>query len=511
MNPVAILILLLLILVFFILPALGLGLLFKKAGEAPWRAFVPIYNSVVMLQICERPFYWAFMQFIPFLGLFYSAAIWIEFIRTFGKTRFYQYALIPLTAGLYFLYLGWNPRNKFTGPHEMKRFSRPDAWKCIGVSVVTIAIITGLRSFVYESYSIPTTSMEKTLLRGDCILVSKLSYGPRLPITPLALPFIPGIFPAYFKDAYSKSIQLSYHRPSASPVGRGDVIVFNFPIGDTVINMPEFQSMRPYYDVCRELGRGDIDSGRQIVLGNPDQYPLAVRPIDKEETYIKRCVAIPGDTLLIRDQLLYIDGKAQPVPPETETYCRVRTSGQPLDDITMKELYGLDMNDPDEFRPADSPNQYYMLLTWSARESMLKSGLAGSIIPDNDSTTGEVFPYDTLHAWTRDNYGPVWIPQKGATLVLTPENYPLYERVIRVYEGNELEMRAGKIFLNGREENKYRFKMDYYWVLGDALHGSQDSRYWGFVPEDHVIGKAWLIWASWNGGLRWNRLFTKIK
>ena len=152
-----------------------------------------------------------------------------------------------------------------------------------------------------------------------------------------------------------------------------------------------------------------------------------------------------------------------------------------------------------------------MLLTASARENMLKNGLALSIKPDNDSTLGEVFPYDTLHAWTRDNYGPIWIPKKGVTLVLTPENYSLYERVIRVYEGNELEMKAGKIFLNGREENKYTFKMDYYWVLGDALHGSQDSRYWGFVPEDHVVGKAWLIWGSWEKGVRWSRLFKKIE
>jgi signal peptidase I len=511
MNPLAMLILLLLVIVLFILPALGLALLFKKAGVAPWKAFVPLYNSIVMLQICERPRYWAILQFIPALGILFTLAIWIEFLRAFGKTRFYQYALVPLTAGIYFLYVGLNPRDKFTGPYEMKKYSRSDAWKCIGVGVMTIAIIAGLRSFVYESYSIPTTAMEKTLLRGDYILVNRLSYGPRLPITPLALPYIPGAFPVYFKDAYSKSIRLTYHRPFSSPVGRGDVIVFNFPEGDTVIDLPEYQSLLPYYDACRQVGRGNVDSGRQVILADPYQYPLTVRPIDKEETYIKRCVATPGDTLLIRDQQVFIDGKAQPFPPASTAYCRVQTNGQQLDDITMKESYGIDIDNSDEFRTAEGPGRYEMLLTAEARESMLKNGLARSITPDNDSTIGEVFPYDTLHAWTRDNYGPIWIPQKGAILTITPENFHVYERVIRVYEGNELEIKGGKIFLNGKEENKYRFKLDYYWVMGDALHGSQDSRYWGFVPEDHVIGKAWLIWASWANGMRWDRLFKKVE
>ena len=511
MTPLAIFILLFIIIVILILPALGLALLFKKAGEAPGKAFIPVYNQIIMLRICDRPYYWAFLQFIPFVGFFFVVAIWIEFIRSFGKTRFYQYLLIPLTAGLYFLYLGWNSRIKFTGSQEMKKFSRSDAWNCIGVGVFTIALITGLRGFVFESYSLPTTSMEKTLLRGDCFLVSKLSYGPRLPMTPLTLPYIPGILPGFSVNTYSKSIQWSYHRPFSSPVKRGDVIVFNFPEGDSVIILPDYQSLRPYYEVCRDIGRGNFDSGRQIVLNNPDQYPLVLKPIDKEEAYMKRCVAIPGDTLLIRDQLLYIDGKAEPLPPQSETYYRVRTNGQHLDEDTMKESYNVDINNSDEVRAADGPNQYEMLLTPSACENMLKNGLAQSINPDNDSTPGEVFPYDKMHAWTRDNYGPIWIPKKGATLLLTPENYSLYERVIRVYEGNELEMKAGKIFLNGREENKYTFKMDYYWVLGDARHGSQDSRYWGFVPEDHVIGKAWLIWGSWGNGIRWSRLFKKIE
>jgi signal peptidase I len=214
---------------------------------------------------------------------------------------------------------------------------------------------------------------------------------------------------------------------------------------------------------------------------------------------------------MIRDQQVYIDGKAQPFPPESESYFRVVTNGHPLDEVVMKEEYGIDINNTDEFRLMDSPNQYNMLLSWSVRERLLKDGLARTITSDKDSTVGEVFPYDTLHAWTRDNYGPVWIPQKGATLTLTAENYPLYERVIRTYEGNKLEMKEGRIFLNDQEAHTYQFKLDYYWLMGDALHGSQDSRYWGFLPEDHIVGKASFIWWSYDNGLRWNRFFKKVE
>jgi signal peptidase I len=214
---------------------------------------------------------------------------------------------------------------------------------------------------------------------------------------------------------------------------------------------------------------------------------------------------------MIRDQQVYIDGKAQPFPPESETYFRVLTKGQPLDETTMKESYGIDINNTDEFRSMGDPNLYNVLLTPDTRDRLLKDGVASSITPDNDSTIGEVFPRDTLHAWTRDNYGPIWIPRKGATLTLTARNYPLYERIIRTYEGNKLEIKEGRIFLNDQEAHSYQFKMDYYWVMGDNLHGSQDSRYWGFVPEDHIVGKACFIWWSYDKGLRWDRFFKKVE
>lgn len=304
------------------------------------------------------------------------------------------------------------------------------------------------------AYSVPTTSMEKTIHLGGKVMVNKLNYR---------------------------------------PIKRGDILVFHFPEGDTVIDLPEYQSMRPYYDVIRQLGNGNADSGRQIVLGNPDQFPLTVRPMYKREVYLKRCIAAAGDTLELRDEVVYINGRAQAWPPESETYFHVVTNGQPLDEAGIKAQYGLEITNAEEVHPLGTPTEFDMLLTWKAREKMLKDGFARQINPDIDSSTTGIFPNDQLHHWTTDNYGPLWVPRKGATIQLTPLNYSVYERVIRTNEGNKLEIRNGRIYLNNREETSYTFKMNYYWVIGDNLHGSQDSRYWGFVPEDHMIGKASAI------------------
>jgi signal peptidase I len=311
-----------------------------------------------------------------------------------------------------------------------------------------------VRTYVLAAYSVPTGAMEKTIPIGHTVLVNRLTYR---------------------------------------PIKRGDIIVFHFPVGDTVIDLPEYQSMRPYYDVIRELGHGDADAGRQIVLAAPSDYPLSIRPVYKRENYLKRCIAAAGDTFEIRNEVVLINGRPFAWPAESETYFHVFTSGRPLDESEMKARYGLDMTNVDEVRPLTDANEFEMLLTWKAREKMLKDGFAQKIIPEIDTSTIGVFPNDVLHHWSRDNFGPLWIPNKGGTIQLTPLNYPIYERVIRTYERNKLEMRDGRIYINDQEQSNYTFKMNYYWVIGDNLHGSQDSRYWGFVPEDHLIGRVWTI------------------
>ena len=253
----------------------------------------------------------------------------------------------------------------------------------------------------------------------------------------------------------------------------------------------------------------------QYILSHPDEYPLAVHSFDKADNYVKRCVGVAGDILEVRDGNIYINGVVQEKPPLSLLTYEVLTNGQPLDEDIMQEEYDVDITSADEFRVAGN-NKFNMLLTAQAAAKMKQSGLAKEIKPMLDMPKdvrykGILFPYDSIHFWTLDDYGPLWIPKKGATLQLTAENYSIYERAISVYEHNKLEYRNKKFYINGQQTNSYTFKMDYYWMMGDNRHSSQDSRFWGFVPEDRIVGKAWMIWFSWDKGPRWSRLFKIVK
>ncbi|HXB46008.1 MAG TPA: signal peptidase I [Puia sp.] len=494
------------------LPAFGLYGMFRKAGVAGWKALVPYYNFWVVLEIANRPRYWFFLQFIPVVGWFITLGICIEFVKPFGKFNFYQHALAALAPMFYFVYIGFNKKDKFLGVESVKKYKKSPAREWIDAAVFAIVAATIIRTFVFEAYTIPTGSMEKTLLINDFLFVSKFSYGPRIPNTPLAIPFVHHTIPYTNARSYVEWIKIPYTRWFPSPVKRNDVVVFNFPAGDTVINKDEFQSADPYYDVCRRFGNGNIDEGRKIVMSDPDAYPLVVRPVDKQENYIKRCIAIAGDTLQIKKQVVYVNGQPTSLPVKSETYYYIETAGQPLDETVMKEEYDIDVNNDAELQQAGN-NKFRMLLTSSAKEKMMKSGLAKSITPELDTSLYPVntflYPYD--HRWSVDDFGPIWMPKKGVTLTLTRENYPVYERPIRSYEKNTLEQKDGKFFINGIQTDHYTFKMDYFWMMGDNRHGSQDSRFWGFVPEDHIVGQASLIWMSWDKGIRWSRMFNKIK
>ena len=515
MSSHQLLVLVLIQVIILLLPSIGAAKLFEKAGVPGWKAYVPFYNTWVMMELAKRPKHWVFWQLIPVVGWFISLGIFVEFVKVFGKFRLWEHAMASLLPLIYFPMIGYDKSVTFIGPEAARKHKKGTVREWIDAGVFAIVAATLIRTFVFEAYTIPTGSMEKTLLINDFLFVSKFSYGPRIPNTPLSIPFVHNTMPITNGNSYLEWIKVPYTRWFASPVKRGDVVVFNFPAGDTVINLDDYQSLKPYYTVCRALGAGNIDSGRQIVLGNPDQYPLVIRPVDKQENYIKRCVAIAGDTLQIKDQVVYINGTAQPFPPESQTRYLVTTKGQSMDEAVMTEEYNIDVNDQAEVNTTNTPNTYDMLLTWAAHEKMLKNGLAKNIVPDIADADPQqpVFPFVSVGGatWALDNYGPLWIPAKGATLTLTPENYPIYERAIRVYEGNQFEMKDGKFWLNGQPVTQYTFKMNYYWMMGDNRHESQDSRFWGFVPEDHVVGEAWLIWMSWNHGVRWKRLFKKIK
>ncbi|MBC7903790.1 MAG: S26 family signal peptidase [Gemmatimonadaceae bacterium] len=492
----------------YILPVLGVYKMFLKAGTQGWKAFIPIYNTWEMLRLAERPKHWVFWQFLPIVGWFVTFGIYIEFVKTFGKFKFYQHALTVFSAGLYFIYVGFNQKDRFLGAAAARAHKKSPAREWIDAGVFAIVAATLIRIFIFEAYTIPTGSMEKTLLVNDFLFVGKFNYGPRIPNTPIAMPFVHHTLPFTNSKSYVEWAKIPYTRWFASPVERNDVVVFNFPAGDTVINRDEFQSKDPYYDVAWRLGNGDMNIGRKVIADDPESYPLIVRPVDKQENYIKRCVAIAGDSLQIIDGILYINGKPGVVPPQAQLYYDVVTKGQRLDEDVLKEEYGFTKLEEEIF-PQGQPNHFIMLITNEGKDKMIKNGFIDSIKVHKEKRS-DLFPRDGVHIWQIDDFGPLWVPKKGAVLTLTPENYALYERVIRVYENNKFEARGEKFFVNDKEAAEYMFKMDYYWMMGDNRHGSQDSRFWGFVPEDHVVGEAWLIWMSWDGGVRWKRMFSRI-
>ena len=516
LNQILIISLISLLLVF--LPAFGLSKMFEKAGVPSWKAWIPFYNTWVMLDVAQRPKHWFFWQFIPVAGWFVTMGIFIEWVKCFAKFSFWEHALTCLVPFFYFPYVGMDKNTRFIGPAGVKHYQKSTIREWVDAGIFAVVAATLIRTFIFEAYTIPTGSMEKTLLVNDFLFVSKLSYGPRIPNTPLAIPFMHHTIPGTSSRSYTEMIKLPYSRWFASSVKRNDVVVFNFPEGDTVINTPAYQSLVPFYQEARRIGNGDMNIGRQYILNDPDTYPLVIRPVDKRENYIKRCVAIAGDTLEVRGGQVYINSQPGFNPPHSQLPYELETNGQPLDQASMLENFNIDIENPEEFGSMGN-NKFMVLLTHEAAEKMRSSGFAKTLtaqLTSKDQVDPRLwgkltFPNDTLHKWTVDYFGPVWIPAKGATLTITPENYSIYERAIRVYEGNSFEQQNGKFMINGKETNQYTFKMNYYWMMGDNRHYSQDSRFWGFVPEDHVVGEAWIIWMSMNNGIRWNRLFRSIK
>jgi signal peptidase I len=497
------------------LPSFGLSKLFAKAGVESWKAYIPFYNTWIMQELTNRPKHWVFWQFIPVVGWFISPGIFIEFAKVFGQFSLGQHTMASLLAPLYFPYLATRPDTKFIGPEAVLKHRKPGWREWVDAAIFAVVAATLIRTFVFEAYTIPSGSMERTLLIKDFLFVSKLSYGPRIPNTPLSVPFVHNYLPGSSWKSYSEAIKLPYIRWFASSPKRGDVVVFNFPAGDTVINREGYQSFKPYYDLCREKGNGNVEEGRKFIL-NSDTLPLAIHPVDKSDNYIKRCIGVAGDVLEIKEAEVYINGQKTQLPPNSLMSYIVETNNQSLDEEIMRTEYGMSTTDD---MNVIGMNTYEMTLTAEAVEKLKKTTLIKSIkpmliTPDRINFSQwwqQIFPYDSLHKWTIDFYGPIWIPKKGVPLTLTDTNYTVYERAIRVYEKNDFYRKDGKFYLNGKEVTSYTFKMDYYWMMGDNRHGSQDSRFWGFVPEDRIVGKAWMIWFSWDGGPRWKRLFRIVK
>lgn len=498
-----------------VLTLYGLYGMFKKAGIEPWKALIPIVNSWWMLDKMQIKKTWFWLQFIPIAGQFITIWILIKFVEHFGRFSLLHHAAAVFLPFAYFPYMAHSKNEKWGGVEAMKRYQKSGAREWIDAGVFAVVAATIIRTFVFEAYTIPSGSMEKTLLVNDFLFVNKVKYGPRLPMTPLSFPFVHNFLPFSNNKtpSYLTWIKIPYTRLKGyADIKRGDVVVFNFPAGDTVI--PVLTTANPYYDVLRTNYGGN----REALL---NENEILVHPVDKTDNYIKRCVGIAGDKLQIINQDLYINGEKQ-TPPEQHQYSYLvyTTNGGNISEDILKEAgcnVGYEDNERNDLRGYDEQNKaFVMFLTDKAKENLSK--VPGITVKPNIHTfpntgsTGLLFPFDTLHKWALDNFGPIIIPNRAMVITLSKDNFNIYERAIRVYEGNSLEeTKDGKYIVNGKETNQYTFKYNYYWMMGDNRHGSQDSRFWGFVPETHVVGSASLIWMSWDKGPRWNRLFHSIK
>ena len=509
-----------LLVLYFVGTIVGLWFVFRKAGIAPWKSLIPIYNIVVWVKMYNKKWTWYVGFLIPAWNVFMFLLMVVETAKVFRRYGFWEQLAAVVFPWIYLPVLGLHPAATYHDPvtDPPAKVTGARDWADAIVFALVAAMI--IRGNIFELYNIPSSSMEKSLLVGDHVLVSKLAYGPRVTMTPLAIPLVHNVVPLTGgkAESYSKLIQLPYHRfPGYSHVKRFDAVVFNYPDGDTMCTA-QF-SNRSYHDLVRNYGKEAVEqdrvydplTGERIEIGK-----IRVRPVDKRENFIKRCIGLPGEDIQIVDQQVLINGNPIETPHDAQF-----SYGVLFDPIAnpshMLDKMGFSYEDINSayirMQYSGSP---YFFLPMSRSSAQQLSGkyevrdVQCIVYPADSTDSGDLFPHAAGHPWSVDNFGPVHIPAKGETLKLTQENLPLYRRVITVYEGNTLEVKDGQIIINGKATNEYTCKMDYYWMMGDNRHNSVDSRFWGFVPEDHIVGKAKSIYFSRDKDhkrIRWERFF----
>jgi signal peptidase I len=464
---------------------LGTWKMYESAGRKRWQAAIPIYNAIVLMKIIGRPTWWTILLFIPVINLIMFPVVWVETLRSFGRRSTVDTILVILTFGFYLYYINYTqPLN-----YVADRSTAPDTKTADTISSLLFAIIvaTIVHTYFIQPFTIPTSSLEKSLLVGDFLFVSKMNYGARVPMTTIALPMVHDTIPLTKKKSYLNWPQLPYMRfPSIEDIKRNDIVVFNWPV-DTVYKFRDNSGLR-------------VD-----------------KPIDKKSNYVKRCVGLPGDNLSIKDGLIYIDGKELILPERAKpqySYKLALDGKTPIDFETLfKEL---DITDPAFFLDDQKRDTLLIRALTAAGAERFKQvpGITSVTRIISKGTEKSVFAH--TKNWNQDNYGPIYIPQKGKTVALNLETLPFYKNIITDYENKKLEVNGTEIRIDGKVATNYTFDQNYYWMMGDNRHNSEDSRYWGFVPENHIVGKPIFIWLSWdtNGKginkIRWDRVFTTV-
>ena len=523
---------------------IGLWFIFKKAGEKSWKSLIPAYNMWVWLKVLSRPKWWIFLILFPFVSVFMLYLMIWKTIRLFGKTS-YLY-LIPGTFFffIYLPYLGIAKNEHYTRLEDLPKFKKSGARDWIDAAIFAIVAAYILRAFLFELYAIPTSSMESSLMVGDYLAVDKISYGARIPMTILAIPFVHHTFPrTQFTKSYVEWVKLPYLRfPKIHPVQRGNAVVFNYPDGDTVALERQSES---YYAIVREFEimlnpnaskaemekvyrRYPVEFINYVASKHPGpyysgkgreavkkEYRVTARPVDKREFYVKRAIGLPGEKLEIINTQVYIDAQPMQNPSRIQfSYLVTDPNGIGLN---SKKRKALNINEEDMLKINNYATQYS--LTHAQKEEIEKMGLFVERLVDRKGEQDlSIFPHDPRYHWNKDFFGPITIPQKGATVALNDSTIALYEQIIRNYELHDLQIKDGQILIDNKPATEYTFNQNYYFLMGDNRHNSADSRFWGFVPEDHITGKVWFVWLSldkyksWGEGkIRWNRMFRGVK
>lgn len=461
---------------------LGTWKIYEAAGRKKWEAAIPVVNAIVLMKIINRPTWWTILLFIPVINLIMFPVIWVETLRSFGKNTTKDTLLGVFTFGFYIYLINYTDKLQYIQNRSLTPVNKTA--DTVSSLLFAIVVATLVHTYAMQPYTIPTSSLEKSLLVGDFLFVSKFHYGARTPITTVSAPMVHDTLPLLNVKSYTNFPQLPYFRlPAWEKINRTDIVVFNWP-ADTV-----------------------------HFFGDRNTVGLR-KPIDKKSNYVKRCVGIPGDSLAIIDGIVYINNKVMPMPERAKPQYSytVVTNGNGFDEAyILKEL-----QITDGIYQTGENTFLFRAITADAANRLKQNPNIKSIVRNvSHEAEPTIFP-QTKSNWNVDNFGPIYIPQAGKNVVINKETLPFYKKIIQEYENNDLKVNGTEIYINGKIANSYTFKQDYYWMMGDNRHNSEDSRYWGYVPENHVVGKPVFIWMSLDPNekgfnkIRWERLFTTV-